>query len=1218
MLACEIRIPGRGRHASKTHPHVEPAGGGACAARLGSSALGLGKLTVAIRRSVSRCRRRSSSPRSQGRTRFALRQDRRSVALPPEQPAYQRRPVARTRHRGARPNGDAVPAQSSRQRSVNEPYLDLMVEVNWASGRVVRDYTFLLDPPGHATPPPVEPVAPVRTGAAPGRAAPRRRSAPRRAAAAAAGAARAGAQRRRRRHGRSLHGQARRHAVQDRQRLQAGGRDARADAGRAVQQQPARVRRHQHEPAARRRDPHIPSAGPPRRPPGRGAKIVRVQATDWRGYRDRVAGAAPAAKARAPAPPAARSAPRSRRSPPAAARVATSSRFARSRTRQGPAALPRPKTRVARRGAQGSASRIAELEKTLKDLQSAVELKDSMARADGAGGQAQSRRRRRRRRLHAAERRRAGDPAPELPPQPGSGSRAGRRRRARQGRAAEGARRPRSAESPQGSSRSSSRRSGAPDAPPDAGARAAAEGGAKAPREGSAVVLRRSVRRARRTGCIGGGALAIARRACGADRRAPAQDDQVRGQHHLAAPTSRRNTVFGSTGGGVVNTGDNSLATRLQPRGPRQHRHGRSRPDRRSRGVPRLRPRRAGRGDPQGRAEEGSAAAGDLPQAARDPRPAQQALGVRDGRRRALFGFERPGRDLAEGGRARPPARSQQPDVRRRRRAAPPRRPRASAAAGAAAMHSATATTAAPQPESRDGRGDHDHAADRGRQPKGRRRSISGSTRTFPISRRRASTPGRARSTRPHARERELARPIGESPATTEPTERRAEPEAAIERWSGATPRRQPPRRSRLHLDDAEKPAPMGSCRTPRPSDGAKPAGSPALARPAGGDRPRQARPLVRPGARDVRGSDAVGARRPVARRCDQARPRQGLSGNGRRRGRPRDPAGSAARGRRQPEGRSAVRCSRSSAERGFRATSSGGGATPPPVSFRCFRGARVVTPAAMRIALGLEYSGTAFTGWQSQPDGRGVQDALERALAAIAAAPVRRDCGGPHRSPACTRRCRSCISTSTATRPHTAWVRGVNAHLPADVAVLWAHPVPAAFHARFAAMRRHYTYLLCARGGAPGARLPGASAGTIGLSTSQAMHGPPACSSARTISRRSAPQSARPSRPCKHMTHASVTPLRGHGALRLQRRCVPSPHDPQHRRHARVRSAPARAMPRGSRTCCAQPRPHARGADVRAGRPLLHGRRLRRAVRAALVPARRSVPFAAARHRGG
>src|SRR2546421_4170918 len=49
---------------------------------------------------------------------------------------------------------------------VNEPFLDLMVELNWASGRVVREYTFLLDPPGASAPSVAEPIAPARTGAA--------------------------------------------------------------------------------------------------------------------------------------------------------------------------------------------------------------------------------------------------------------------------------------------------------------------------------------------------------------------------------------------------------------------------------------------------------------------------------------------------------------------------------------------------------------------------------------------------------------------------------------------------------------------------------------------------------------------------------------------------------------------------------------------------------------------------------------------------------------------------------------------------------------------------------------------------------------------------------------------------------------------------------------------------------------------------------------------
>ena len=63
-------------------------------------------------------------------------------------------------------------------QAVNEPYLDLIVEVNWATGRVIRNYTFLLDPPGTAVAQAVEPVAPVRAEAAPARAARNQRSLP--------------------------------------------------------------------------------------------------------------------------------------------------------------------------------------------------------------------------------------------------------------------------------------------------------------------------------------------------------------------------------------------------------------------------------------------------------------------------------------------------------------------------------------------------------------------------------------------------------------------------------------------------------------------------------------------------------------------------------------------------------------------------------------------------------------------------------------------------------------------------------------------------------------------------------------------------------------------------------------------------------------------------------------------------------------------------------
>ncbi|HZB69545.1 MAG TPA: FimV/HubP family polar landmark protein, partial [Sphingomicrobium sp.] len=86
------------------------------------------------------------------------------------------------------PDGRAILRVTS-PTPVNEPYLDLMVDVNWASGRVVREYTFLLDPPGTGSLLAVEPVAPARVGAATTAAAPQAAAPVARTAAAAAPAA---------------------------------------------------------------------------------------------------------------------------------------------------------------------------------------------------------------------------------------------------------------------------------------------------------------------------------------------------------------------------------------------------------------------------------------------------------------------------------------------------------------------------------------------------------------------------------------------------------------------------------------------------------------------------------------------------------------------------------------------------------------------------------------------------------------------------------------------------------------------------------------------------------------------------------------------------------------------------------------------------------------------------------------------------------------------
>ena len=113
-----------------------------------------------------------------------------------------------------------------------------------------------------------------------------------------------------------------------------------------------------------------------------------------------------------------------------------------------------------------------------------------------------------------------------------------------------------------------------------------------------------------------------------------------------------------------------------------------------------------------------------------------------------------------------------------------------------------------------------------------------------------------------------------------------------------------------------------------------------------------------------------------------------------------------------------------------------------------------------MRIALGLEYDGAAFCGWQTQPGGCGVQDHLEKALASLANAPVQvtaagRTDTGVHASAQVVH------FESEAHRDPSSWVRGTNSHLHGSARVLWATEVAADFHARYSARSRTYRYLL-------------------------------------------------------------------------------------------------------------------------------------------------------------
>ena len=113
-----------------------------------------------------------------------------------------------------------------------------------------------------------------------------------------------------------------------------------------------------------------------------------------------------------------------------------------------------------------------------------------------------------------------------------------------------------------------------------------------------------------------------------------------------------------------------------------------------------------------------------------------------------------------------------------------------------------------------------------------------------------------------------------------------------------------------------------------------------------------------------------------------------------------------------------------------------------------------------MRLALGLSYRGQAYHGWQSQRDGRTVQDVLEKALAAFAAQPVSTVCAG--RTDSGVHGVNQVVHFDTALeRELFSWVRGTNRYLPADIAVQWCRAVPASFHARNSARGRRYRFIV-------------------------------------------------------------------------------------------------------------------------------------------------------------
>jgi len=433
---------------------------------------------------------------------------------------------------------------------VSEPFLDLLVEINWASGRLVRDYTFLLDPPGSTMmAAPAEPVAPERTGAAPARAAP----------ATAAAAAPAPAPK-------AAGGAGDTYTVKRGDTLSKIANEYRAPSATLDQMLVALFKNNADAFDGKNMNRlrsgaiiTIPGADEVTGTAGADAtKEVKVQASDWRAYRDRVAAAAPAAEGTA--------------TRAAGGRIGTVEETA-------PAApAGRDQLRVSREAAAGKGgaedtvareqqlkeaqSRISELEKTIKDMQRAVELKSQtgaqlQAQADAAKGKAA--------------------PAPiTKAPEPVAVAQAPEPPKAAEpptvppSVAAPAAEPPKAAEAPKSElpkgvepapsePAKAAEPAKAPEPPKAEAPKVVPKAAPKAPPKEPPGFLE-DLMSSTPSWLLGAGALVIlggiAALVAARRRKTTKFEDSI-----ISGTDIKTNTVFGSTGGGVVNTGDNSLAS---------------------------------------------------------------------------------------------------------------------------------------------------------------------------------------------------------------------------------------------------------------------------------------------------------------------------------------------------------------------------------------------------------------------------------------------------------------------------------------------------------------------------------------------------------------------------------------------------------------------------------------------------------------------------------
>lgn len=112
------------------------------------------------------------------------------------------------------------------------------------------------------------------------------------------------------------------------------------------------------------------------------------------------------------------------------------------------------------------------------------------------------------------------------------------------------------------------------------------------------------------------------------------------------------------------------------------------------------------------------------------------------------------------------------------------------------------------------------------------------------------------------------------------------------------------------------------------------------------------------------------------------------------------------------------------------------------------------------KYALGIEYDGSCYYGWQRQQDVKSIQQCLEQALSKVANQVISVFCAG--RTDTGVHATGQVVHFETdAIRKDVAWTMGVNANLPADIAVRWVKQVDDSFHARFSATARRYRYII-------------------------------------------------------------------------------------------------------------------------------------------------------------